>query len=158
MLTVCMHCVCVCVSHMDLLSKHFRCYSIDMAINAWKGNHFGVTLDVSAFHCHFLSIESFYRKPSFSLCSAALVIITRMPPSPTAEAKKKTKQKTPPSLLVREQRRQFRPRSPPLLARGFELKTSFTGRLFVRSRAAAAGSGKLQLFSINRDTIDLNMW
>lgn len=45
-----------------------------------------------------------------------------------------------------------------LLARRSELKTSFTGRLFVRSRAAAAGSGKLQLFSINRDTIDLNMW
>lgn len=58
-----------------------------MAINAWKGNHFGVTLDVSAFHCHFFlsaeraSIESFL-SPS---CSAALVIITRMPPSLTAE-------------------------------------------------------------------------
>lgn len=152
-------CVCVCGSYIDLLSKHFRCYSIDMAINAWKGNHFGVTLDVSAFHCHIfplLSIEGLSGRLSFSLCSAALVIITRMPPSFTAEGGKKTKTKT--SLLVREQRCQFRSPLSPLLAPGFELKTSFTGRLFVCSRAAAAGSGKLQLFSINRDTIDLNMW
>lgn len=55
-------CVCVCGSYIDLLSKHFRCYSIDMAINAWKGNHFGVTLDVSAFHCHIFS-PPFYRRP-----------------------------------------------------------------------------------------------
>lgn len=64
-------CVCVRVSLVDLLSKHFRCYSIDMAINAWKGNHFGVTLDVSAFHCHvlfcFFFIESFCKGLSFSL-------------------------------------------------------------------------------------------
>lgn len=72
-----------------------------------------------------------------------------MPPS-----EKKRREKEATSLLVREQRRQFRP----LLARRLELKTSFTGRLFVRSCAAAAGSRKLQLFPINGDTIDLNMW
>lgn len=75
-----------------------------------------------------------------------------MPPSFTAE---KTKQER---LYSSENRDVNLGPALPLLARGFELKTSFTGRLFVRSRAAAAGSGKLQLFSINRDTIDLNMW
>lgn len=97
----------------------------------------------------FLSIESFYRKLSFSFCSTALVIITRMPPSLAAKKR---------CLHSSANRDVNLGPTPPLLAERFELKTSFTGRLFVRRWAAAAGSGKLQLFSINGATIDLNMW
>lgn len=73
--------------YVNLLSKHFRCHSIDTAINAWYKNHFGVTLDVSSFL--FFSVSP--------LCSAALVIITRMPSGFTA-----ANQNDPPPPPIRD--------------------------------------------------------
>lgn len=145
--------MCVCVTNKDL-SRHLRCHTIDMAINVWKKNHFSVTLDVSAFHFNIFTVSpSFFfflfaeERPLkaffFSLvCSAALVIIiTRIPSCPRCKI-----------------RCQFR--SPLLLlVWGFGIKNILhRSSLCTTLQQQQVGGKKVQLFSINRDTIDLNMW
>lgn len=93
-----------------------------------------------SFPCH----PSFCRKRSLSLCFTTLVIITRMPASLSAQEREKNYEETDVNLSPAH------PVSAEFWIKNIPHRSSLCC-------SASRFEGKLQLFSINRDTIDLNM-